>query len=68
MKRLVSLLLILVLCPFLAYAQEDARFEGTVTDTRPHDNPPGFFLQDTDQVPFVEIAPTTLESPGTRIL
>ena len=65
MKRFVTLLLV-ALCPALLNAQEETRLEGTVTDTRPHDNPPGFFLLN-DQVPFVEIAPTTLETPGTRI-
>ena len=61
------------LYPFLfgidLYAQDNTsvQIEATITDVRPHEEPRGFFIDPPDPVAFVQIAPTTLESPGTRI-
>ena len=52
------------------YAQSSSttvKVEATITDVRPHEEPRGFFIDPPDPVAFVQMAPTTLENPGTRI-
>lgn len=72
MKRILPLFIV-CLYPFLfgidLYAQDDTsvQVEATITDVRPHEEPRGFFIDPPNPVGFVQIAPTTLESPGTRI-
>lgn len=73
MKRFIPFYLICLFHIILGttiYAQSDdatVQLEVIISDVRPHEEPRGFFIQESDTIRFVQIISTTLETPGTRI-
>ncbi len=69
MSRLIFFLATMVcvwIQPITPFAQTSS-IETTIARVQAHEEPRGFFIDPPNPVPFVQIMPTTLDNPGTRI-